>query len=525
MKLMIVDDEVIIRTGLATVIDWHELGITLLSPAASAEEALERLAAEQPDMMLTDIRMTGRSGLQLAEEAMKLLPQLEVIILSGYDDFSYAQQAIRQNVSDYLLKTSRPEEIIKAVLKVKKRIEERHASFTSQERKKREEYLRRFERWIVEGEVGPGGDAGAELPEWFTCLAGDGAKRALVWRVVLVAAEGWGPAAREESLLLFAVDNAMKDTLPGIGFVQDRRIVAALHSEAPITGREHFRPAFHKIERLLKCRLIVVAGTDVDHPRKLNESYEAADIAFTYKPLLKQSHWSFEDIRSRRGGKSVCSAEEEKELSAILLENDPVRLNAWVQQYVRQLLEDAEATPRTFEAALQSVAIAAHRWLERVLVATGQSSALEDQPIAVPHKLVTAPGELLFQHLYSAMELYHGKLAGGQTSHVRKALAYIEEMLGEDIGLQQVAKHVHVHPSHLSDLFKKETGMRFVDYVVKKKMERAAEILLSSPAKISEVAAMVGYEDVKYFGQMFKKYAGKTPSEYREEAGRVRKGR
>jgi len=514
MKLMIVDDEVIIRTGLATVIDWRELGITLLPPAESAEEALGRLPEERPDILLTDIRMHGRSGLELAEEAARLLPGLEVVILSGYDDFAYTQQAIRQNVSDYLLKSSRPQEIVKTMLNVKKRLEERRASLTCEERRKREEAMRQFRLRVVEG--ADEAEASGEPPAWPALLAGGWAMRALGWRVALVAAAGWGASAREESLLLFAVDNALKDTLPCVSFVQDGRIVAALPAEDADAEAGERLPAFAKIERLLKCTLTVVFGAAVDRPDRLHESYRTADEAFAFKPLMKRANWSYDDVVCRRGGKSVCTAEEERELSALLLENDPMRLNAWAQRYVRALADDDEATPATFEAALQSVVIAAHRWLDRVLAATGREPAQEERPCMPAGKLAAAPAELLFRHLHAVMELYHGKLAGGQTSHVRKALAYIEEMLGEDVGLQQIARRVHLHPNHLSDLFKKETGMRFVDYVTRKKMERAADILLSSPVKISEVAAMVGFEDVKYFGQMFKKYAGKTPSEFRD---------
>ncbi|MCZ4151618.1 hypothetical protein BZG21_45375, partial [Escherichia coli] len=79
MRLLIVDDEVIIRTGLASVIAWHELGIELLTPAASAEEAITRLAGERPHILMTDIRMTGKTGLELADEGLRLLPELEVI--------------------------------------------------------------------------------------------------------------------------------------------------------------------------------------------------------------------------------------------------------------------------------------------------------------------------------------------------------------------------------------------------------------------------------------------------------------
>ncbi len=122
MKIMIVDDEVIIRTGLATVIKWQDLGLKLLEPAASAEEAIARIPNEKPDILLTDIRMTGKNGLELAEEAKAILPELDIIILTGFDDFNYTQKAIRQGVNDYLLKTSRPDDIIRTVLRAKQRI-------------------------------------------------------------------------------------------------------------------------------------------------------------------------------------------------------------------------------------------------------------------------------------------------------------------------------------------------------------------------------------------------------------------
>lgn len=127
------------------------------------------------------------------------------------------------------------------------------------------------------------------------------------------------------------------------------------------------------------------------------------------------------------------------------------------------------------------------------------------------------PQDALFQHLYTIMKIYHTQHAEGQTAHVHKALAFIEEQLEHDVSLQQVAKHVHLHPNHLSEVFKKSTGMTFGDFVIRKKMSRAMEILAVSPAKVSEVASQVGYEDVKYFSKIFKKYTGKTPSEFRDE--------
>ena len=90
MKVLIVDDEVIIRNGLSTVINWADNGFTVLTPAASAEEALQRIPVEMPEIIFTDIRMTGLSGLDMAHEVSEY-PEIEIIVISGYDEFSYAR--------------------------------------------------------------------------------------------------------------------------------------------------------------------------------------------------------------------------------------------------------------------------------------------------------------------------------------------------------------------------------------------------------------------------------------------------
>jgi two-component system response regulator YesN len=511
---MIADDEVIIRTGLASVINWSEMGIELLAPAASAEEALERIESERPDILLTDIQMNGKNGLQLAEEARLTLPNLEVIILSGYDDFIYAQQAIRQNVSDYLLKTSRPEEIIKTVLKVKQRVEERRTSQSRELAYSREHRNGLLKRCIVDGEK-LSAEAESELSSIAEAagLVGPG-KQAIVSSV---SAAGWGGLQTEQSLLLFSVDNLLADLLSCIRFVHKNKVIMVTTREGGFGDKRQLRMTMDKMERLLKCQLTVITGKPVTSPEQWHESYATVLEASRYEALLPHKHWDYSDIEHRKGGKAVCTSEEEKELSCRLLDNDLIGLKTWVQRYIQQLLDDTEATPESFEAAVQSVAIAAHRWLDRVLVAIGREREAAGVIEPYQYKPDTRPFDSLFQHLHAVMKLYHHRFAEGKTAHVQRAIAYIEESLGRDFGLQQVAEHVRLHPNHLSELFKKELGMKFVDYVTQRKMERAARILTTSPAKIADIAAMVGYEDVKYFGQMFKKHTGKTPSEYREQ--------
>lgn len=508
MKIMIVDDEVIIRSGLAQVIKWKEMGIELLEPADSAEEALERMELEKPDILLTDILMSGMTGLQLAEEAKRMLPRLEVIILSGYDDFAYTQQAIRQQVSDYLLKKSKPEEIIKTVLKVKRKLEDGRQMEDRNEQERRLERIRRKVSWVVHGEYD------AVCAEWLPASPNH------QWQVLLVEPTGWGTNAQDHSLLLFAIGNAIKELLPSMRFEYESRMVlvvpAALGDEARIQRSARFA----QLERMLKCRLVVAGGLAESKPEQLHDSYQTALEAIAYRTLVNTNIWEYAEIADRKGGKTILTQEEEKALSVIMLQNDPLALQRWVRKYAEGLLADMESTPQTIQAAMQSVALAGLRWLDRVLAAAGSREEREqDLP---PYRFDIGKCELdsLYQYLFDMMKYVHRRLDESKLSHVQRAMIFIEERVGRELSLIQVAEHVHLHPNHLSELFKKETGIKFVDYVTRTRMQRAAELLASTPAKVSEIASAVGYEDMKYFSGMFKKFTGLTPNGYREQLAR-----
>ncbi|MGG6311600.1 helix-turn-helix domain-containing protein [Paenibacillus macerans] len=514
MNILIVDDEVIIRTGLASVISWSELGLTLLPPAASAEEALGRLTAERPDILMTDIRMNGKTGLELAEEAARLLPGLAVIILSGYGDFAYTQQAIRQGVSDYLLKTSKPEEIIKTVLQAKQRLLERRAEDSRAQMLAREERRRQLHKWVIEGDTAPvlpDNEDERELP-------GKPGYR----QVLILSAEGWGHEDTADALLRFAVQNMLEDLLPGAAvLIHQGRIVCVAGSgggdENPMAGR--FKGVLERIQSLLNCRLRLAAGIVVADPGQVHRSYVTAAAAFAYHDLLPGvALLDYRQIAGRKGGRAVLSQEEENGLGSILLEHDPMALRAWTHRLADELAADPECTPESYKACLQSAAVAAHRWLERTLRAIGREGGVRFEPWLQQHPEGAKLKDELFRHLHAVMTLYHSRLGEGQASHVQRAKAYMASCPAQELSLQQVAAYVHLHPGHLSELFKKETGSAFGDYVTGLRMRRAMELLAVSPAKVSEIAGLTGYEDVKYFSRLFKRHTGKTPSEFRDEA-------
>ncbi|MNJ58120.1 HTH-type transcriptional activator Btr [compost metagenome] len=119
-------------------------------------------------------------------------------------------------------------------------------------------------------------------------------------------------------------------------------------------------------------------------------------------------------------------------------------------------------------------------------------------------------------HFESMMKQYSQMVSG--VSPVQRALAYIHDHLDQSLSLSQVAKHVHMNPNYFSEVFKRETGQNYIEFVTQAKLRKAMTLLRETPAKISEVAYQIGYEDIKHFNRLFKKFTGLTPSEYRSKS-------
>jgi two-component system response regulator YesN len=515
MKIMIVDDEVIIRTGLSTVIDWKGLGFTLLPSAASAEEALLAIELEQPHVLITDIKMTGKSGLDLVREVKGKYPDMEIIVLTGYDDFSFAQQALREGVGDFLLKTSRPEEIIKATIKAKQQIEgkwEAKKNVQQQQTALRDQLL---ERLVLEGldEFPTAGEIMTYLP----ALQGEPDEEAS-YQVMIVAASGWGDAPFYANLLLFAVQNMLKELLACETMLNKEYLLVCLKNPTLKSNELRIASLITDMEKQLKCVIFLALGSCVDRIEDLKITYKEAFYVYSFKNLIEgKKIITYETILTRKGGKSVCSLQEETELAALLNGGSSIELRYWTNKMVNRQLLDPEITPISLHAFLNSIVISGHRWLERVLAVVGHSRELPEQ---LTHQTIELSNHMetqLIKLLEQIMSSYHESISEDKSAYIKRSIAYIQENLDKNVSLLQVSKFVHLHPNHFSEIFKRETGMTYIEFVKRERIHKAILILNETPAKISEVANQVGYEDIKYFSQLFKKYTGKTPSEFRQK--------
>ncbi len=519
MRIMIVDDEVIIRDGLSQVIEWDAYQFQLLKPAASAEEALDRVSDERPDIVLTDIRMTGKDGLELASELKILFPQTEVIVLSGYDEFAYAQQAMRSGVSDYLLKTSGPDEILKAIIQSRQRILKAREMLEQGETKQhliRRQLLERVLQGNKQETVSS--DMDMLLEQWPSLQL---LRQGQDYRVILISYSGWGEAEAAQLLLQFAVSNMLEELLR-CELVEWQEGLLIFYPVDPSMGHNGFHSVHSAIRRAaetLKCQLWAASSAVFSSLQHVRDAYIEARYANDFRWLLnEQNYVIYEQVEKRRGGGRLCTQAEESELIAILISGDLGNLRSFTSRILEQLRTDREAVPASVEAYLQSVVVAAQRWLERALSSIGGdnlTSGIEVQGLNKP--FLPAPDRKLFAQLEKITAAYR-RVASGKSGYVQRASDYIKEHLDQNLTLQKVAEYVHVNPNYLSEMFKRQLGINYIDFVTTERMEKAKLLLASTEAKIGEIAKSVGYEDIKYFTKLFKRHASLTPTEYRNQS-------
>ncbi|GIP24272.1 response regulator [Paenibacillus sp. J22TS3] len=516
MKVLIVDDEVIIRTGLSTVIRWEDHGYTILAPAASAEEALARIPEERPEIIFTDIRMTGKSGLDMASEVKKEFPETEVIVISGFDDFVYAQQALREGVTDYLLKTSPPDEILRAAAHAKNRIEQRQ----QKERMGKEQMKvlnRSFLRRLLASAASPDEAAALELWSRYPQLRLTTDQDVLRIWMISVAEVGGQMSTAVEDKLYNAVGEILAEQLPGEWLHWAGSLLFLVREEAGHTGWHRVQYALRRAEGMLGCRIFAACGSPAKDTDELKGALETAVQASSYAWLLSEEPIvRYEDIKDRKGLRIVCTIEEEAAFASLLKSGDRDGLRRGITDILTRVKGDSEATPSSVRAYLQSFLVAGYRWLERAAQSIGYPNPLPYREESDRGELASHPEQVLLRHCEVIMEQYSRMFSG--TSSVQRAISYIHEHLDQSLSLAQVAKHVHMNPNYFSEMFKRETGQNYIEFVTQAKMRRAMTMLSETPAKISEVANQIGYEDIKYFNRLFKKFTGQTPSEFRSKS-------
>ncbi|MBS4196112.1 response regulator [Lederbergia citri] len=512
MKVLIIDDEVIIREGMSSVIDWAGNGFQLLEPAASAEEGLEIIRKDLPDIIFTDIKMNGMSGLDMASQVKREYPEIEIIILSGYDEFTYAQKAIREGVNEYLLKTSGPEEIIQSALKAKERIF-----------KKREENDQNLKgkivikRNLLEGLVLNHADP--QICTAFPNLKLENSDERLQILLIFLHEQN---ISEPDYILLY---DLLKKELGGTSEFEVllwKDCVLLIRKNKQLQSEiEWMKNKIKLIEHELNCNLFIAVGSNVKKMEDIHQSYTNAKQVVNYRWIMDFKGYVFyEQIRERKGMRRVCTVDEEAEFITILKSGSKEKAKKWINQLLTQLKQDKEITPESFELYIKSLIIAGYRWLSRVASSLGKFPPNQEWKLIDNSAWLINPEKVMRIYIAKIIDKFL-QLSQENKHYTQKAIIYIQDHLDRNITLQEVADYVHINPNYFSEVFKREVGKSYIEFVKNARMEKAISILIETPAKISDVARQVGYEDIKYFSQQFRKYTGYTPSDYRKRMDNI----
>ena len=537
LRVFLAEDETIIRETLRDTMPWAQCGYTFVGEAGDGEMALPLIQQTKPDVLITDIRMPFMDGLALSKLVLQEFPQMKVIILSGYDDFEYAQTAIGLGVERYLLKPITKSTLMTVLQEVREKIQGERAqqNYLAQFRQEAQDYeqyaRRRFLERIVAGQLSV-----QEIYEQAEKLDLD--LRAQVYDLALVSAvpessntetySEQGARIRDEMVSYFLKHPEY------ILFRWNLTSYAVL-----LLGRQENMEAIvsrcvNKVRQLYQTfgpelSWYAAVGTPTRRLSALPGCFEEVSRLWAYRHILPEQHiLSAETVKTFTGTVSdhdLSGLDMSKVSPAMLtgvLQNASAReIPSFVDEYIHSL-EDALESGPFCQYLMLSARFTATQFVEDLGVEQREYlSGLGCLGMVGQQISVDDLKRYLSDILLQAIKL-RDRVTGSQYSgQLKQAVRYIDEHYRcEDISLNRVAKEVDLSPNYLSAVFSQEMGTTFVEYLTAKRMEKARELLRTSDLRSGEIALAVGYKDSHYFSFLFKKTQGCTPRDYRSGKGK-----
>lgn len=542
LKIFLAEDEVVVRETIKRMIPWEELGFELVGEAADGEMALPLLIRQHPDLLITDIKMPFMDGLTLARLAKKEIPGLKVVILSGYDDFNYAKQAIGIGVEDYLLKPITKNALIERLSEIRSRYEHE---------KTQKEYYEKFQREMQAYEKNSSRD-------FFEALVGGSMDMMEVYK----RAEklGLDIVAEAYNVLIFTMNcdedfSGQRDEYSSweAESLELLENLFAGHSSAMLfrsnifsygvllkgqreTIEENTRACVDEIRKILsrqdgRREWFLAVGQSVERLSQIQKSYHTASRAFSQRYLYDENILYYDEMETMEhpGGQA------ETEDNAYLQKVDVNALNpAILQKFLSNgLQEETENFVKDYFYAIGQEPMESLVFRNYVILnvrfsvisfikglgcdTNEMESADTEEVLAESGKNMESAIAYAKKMISQAIEIRDQNSGNKNRSILKTAVDFIDShYMDEEISLNTVANVANVSSNHFSALFSQNMGQTFIEYLTTLRMNKAKELLRCTGMRSSEIAGEIGYKDAHYFSYLFKKTQGMTPSDYRK---------
>ncbi|AJY76918.1 response regulator [Paenibacillus beijingensis] len=539
-RVLLADDEPDVRDGLLQEIDWTACGFTVVGTAENGQEATELAERLEPDAVVTDISMPFMDGLKLAEWLRERYPLVKIVILTGYDEFDYARQAVRLSVDDYLLKPFSAASLNELLCKLRGKMDRERAEREDVKQLKEHFHTslpllqatflasllyRKQSRAAVDARA-----AGYGLS-----LSGSGGWVSLISLHAMVQPDEAAPAyslrsSEDLDLKLFAVMNIAEEIWGrlGLGYVflhQDYVVLLSVNRD----GREAWlwqtqqalESVLRNIEHYLRVPVTIGAGSIVSCISDLKVSYEDALLALDYRLVPGAGNLIFiEDVERGQAQKLRFDELKERSLVRCLKVGTAEELREIIDTIFREISGDHAYSD--IQLYLIEVMTSVLKTAEAADVNTDEIFGPGFPFYAEMFKFSGLPQAQLWFHerCMMLMNRIASKRQHNYKDIVEQAVAYIQQNYGDpDISIQKLISLLHISQGYFCGIFKKEVKMTFVQYLMQIRMEAAKELLRTTDLKAFEIAERVGFTEPNYFSYCFKKQIGVSPKEYRTQSG------
>lgn len=535
IKVFLVEDEMVIRRGIKNSIDWEKEGYIFCGEASDGELAYPMIIKEKPDILITDIRMPFMDGLELCKLVKKELPNIKILILSGYDEFDYAKKAIRLGVTEYLLKPISSGKLLEALNGVSESIRREKEDkdlvrkYMEEMRENTEHEKQKFFEQMIAGNLSMA-DA-LETGEKYEMNLSARMYNLLLFRFTL------GEENRKSGELLGEAEYAIEKLTERLEYVfefqrgvEDWAFLLMADNEEQMS--ERVKELSKDLEEIMKNYSTIAyfggIGQPVARLRELEESFREAERALAARFTMELNRIiSVEDIRMAQNVDTLDDIEitsfGEIEKTRTMLEkflNNGAEdeIDEFVDVYINELPEENLKSVLMRQYIIMDAYIVMMSFCEKIEGIEGEMQAQSEE---LKNSMKTSQ---TLEEIKNYIRMLLKKIIGVRDTISGRRYSDIIEIakdqirktyMSDEISLNTIAAEVGMSPSYFSSIFSKEMGKTFVEYLTEIRMDRAKELLMCSSMKTSEIGYEVGYKDPHYFSYIFKKTQNCTPKEFR----------
>lgn len=513
-KILLVDDEKIVLNAISDIIDWNSFGFDCPVCANNGEHALQIInSGFSPNVVITDICMPRMNGLELAENLDEVLPDCTVIVLSGHDDFSYVQKALKLKIFDYILKPITPNELIAVLQNVRGYLYENDTEY-----EKNILHAYHMNRVLTSNSCRLDVVQSLFNPYKITEL-----DNFVVINIDI--SSNHSNTIHEIDVNRYSLFNVVSEVS-----AQSNNIACTQMNNGTtslilcISADSNYKSLVSRLlEKIISIFKITVklpisssVSSLIDTALALPDAYKQAKDGLEYKFL--NEHYSIlfcDEIDTSISNNSLSLDYHKKIILAIENSN-----KSQAQALTNDLFEEMKSSLFTYNHCISYINMLLLSMSSKIETILGTTSSRDfDYISSTTSQDINTLKSAVLSIIDNCFDMLECSKNTNTDMQINKSKQYIEDNYKmPKLSLKDISDHIELSPSHFSALFKSKTNMTFIEYLTKIRIEKAKQLLSYTDKKSYEIAYEVGFSDPHYFSLVFKKYTQKSPKEFRENA-------